>query len=227
MSVESGVGWMPYLVESARLAVEELRRRARIIRRWLPSDYFRRQVYGSFWFEKDVAAALRWTCIPDNIMFETDFPHPTSLSPGPASIAETHRSRPTKLSQGYRSISPGSCCSRTVLGCIAVRLEVERDERSVRGRLRRGPHSRGELGRHAARRQPRTRRPLRHPSRLDRAFRSEPDPAASRKTASASSSGPGAARTPSPSCSTSGSPAPSCCTTWPCSGSTRVRSTTS
>ena len=28
---------------------------------------------------------------PDNLMFETDFPHPTSLSPGPASIARTPR----------------------------------------------------------------------------------------------------------------------------------------
>ena len=25
---------------------------------------------------------------PDNLMFETDFPHPTSLSPGPASPSE-------------------------------------------------------------------------------------------------------------------------------------------
>jgi len=26
---------------------------------------------------------------PDNILYETDFPHPTSMSPGPASYAET------------------------------------------------------------------------------------------------------------------------------------------
>ncbi|MGE4651180.1 MAG: amidohydrolase family protein, partial [Myxococcota bacterium] len=24
---------------------------------------------------------------PDNVLYETDFPHPTSMSPGPASIA--------------------------------------------------------------------------------------------------------------------------------------------
>jgi predicted TIM-barrel fold metal-dependent hydrolase len=25
---------------------------------------------------------------PDNILYETDFPHPTSMSPGPASVAD-------------------------------------------------------------------------------------------------------------------------------------------
>src|SRR3546814_3051681 len=29
--------------------------------------------------------------MPDNVMFETDYPHPTSLSPGPASVAENPR----------------------------------------------------------------------------------------------------------------------------------------
>jgi predicted TIM-barrel fold metal-dependent hydrolase len=28
---------------------------------------------------------------PDNFMFETDYPHPTSMSPGPASPAELPR----------------------------------------------------------------------------------------------------------------------------------------
>ena len=52
----------------------------------LPSEYFRRQIYGSFWFER-ASALSAIELYPDNIMFETDFPHPTSMSPGPATSA--------------------------------------------------------------------------------------------------------------------------------------------
>ena len=49
----------------------------------LPSEYFRRQIYGCFWFEQQVAldAIAQY---PDNILFETDYPHPTCQHPGPA-----------------------------------------------------------------------------------------------------------------------------------------------
>ena len=52
----------------------------------LPSEYFRRQCYGTFWFETSTLPLL--STYPDNFMFETDYPHPTSMSPGPASPAE-------------------------------------------------------------------------------------------------------------------------------------------
>jgi hypothetical protein len=51
----------------------------------LPSEYFVRQCYGSFWFERGTLPLLQ--SYPDNFMFETDYPHPTSMSPGPASPA--------------------------------------------------------------------------------------------------------------------------------------------
>ncbi len=85
--VESAFGWMPSFVESmdwqwlnagAQLAYPDLE---------LPSHYFRRQVYGMFWFETE-ALKRQVDLFADNLMFETDFPHPTSLSPGPASPAE-------------------------------------------------------------------------------------------------------------------------------------------
>jgi predicted TIM-barrel fold metal-dependent hydrolase len=38
-----------------------------------------------FWFEKDSLELL--PKYDDNVMFETDFPHPTSLHPGPASYS--------------------------------------------------------------------------------------------------------------------------------------------
>lgn len=84
VSVESGASWLPFLVESLDWQWKNSGAAATFPERKLPSEYFRRQVYGSFWFE---SALLKQTLamFPDNIMFETDFPHPTSLSPGPAS----------------------------------------------------------------------------------------------------------------------------------------------
>ena len=55
----------------------------------LPSEYFLRQCYGSFWFERTTLPLLE--AYPNNFMFETDYPHPTSMSPGPASPAELPR----------------------------------------------------------------------------------------------------------------------------------------
>ncbi len=53
----------------------------------LPSEYFRRQMYATFWFEQGIDRQI--DLYPDNVMFETDFPHPTSLSPGPGSHAKS------------------------------------------------------------------------------------------------------------------------------------------
>jgi hypothetical protein len=55
----------------------------------LPSEYFRRQIYGTFWFEYHVGRFV--DLYPDNFMFETDYPHPTSLSPGPGTYAQGPR----------------------------------------------------------------------------------------------------------------------------------------
>lgn len=54
----------------------------------MPSDYFRRQVYATFWFENESLRRLV-DLYPDNLMFETDFPHPTCLAPGPASYTDS------------------------------------------------------------------------------------------------------------------------------------------
>lgn len=90
VSVESGASWLPYIVEAMDWQWQNSGSHKAYPERLLPSDYFRRQVYGTFWFEK---ALLKRTLemFPDNLMFETDYPHPTSLSPGPASIAQDPR----------------------------------------------------------------------------------------------------------------------------------------
>jgi predicted TIM-barrel fold metal-dependent hydrolase len=86
VSVESGASWLPFLIESLDWQWRNSGARRDHPDRLMPSEYFRRQVYGSFWFERDlVREAIR--LYPDNIMFESDYPHPTSLSPGPCSTS--------------------------------------------------------------------------------------------------------------------------------------------
>jgi predicted TIM-barrel fold metal-dependent hydrolase len=52
-----------------------------------PSDYFRRQVHVCYGFEQDSFRAALDVLGPDNILFETDFPHPTCLYPDPLAHA--------------------------------------------------------------------------------------------------------------------------------------------
>jgi predicted TIM-barrel fold metal-dependent hydrolase len=92
VSVESGVGWIPYALDAmdwmwknSGVALEHPEYDL------LPSEYFRRQIYGCFWFEDATAISAIEHLGPDNILYETDFPHPTSMSPGPASFAVSAR----------------------------------------------------------------------------------------------------------------------------------------
>jgi predicted TIM-barrel fold metal-dependent hydrolase len=87
VSVESGVGWIPTVLETFDWQWQN---------NWvrsehpeydlLPSEYFRRQIYSCFWFE-EAGIDRMLELYPDNVMYETDFPHPTSMSIGPKSIA--------------------------------------------------------------------------------------------------------------------------------------------
>ena len=85
VSVESGFGYIPFLLESLDWQWMGTGAHRRYPERLMPSEYFRRQVYTMFWFERDTLELL--PRFQDNVMFETDFPHPTSLHPGPASYA--------------------------------------------------------------------------------------------------------------------------------------------
>ena len=85
VSVESGAGWIPFALE----AMDWQWKNAGVRNEHpeydlLPSEYFRRQMYASFWFEEEgLPAALQQ--FPDNMLYETDYPHPTCQAPGPAS----------------------------------------------------------------------------------------------------------------------------------------------
>ena len=47
----------------------------------LPYEIFKRQIFGCFWFEKVAPKSLIEAIGEDNLLFETDFPHPTCLYP--------------------------------------------------------------------------------------------------------------------------------------------------
>jgi uncharacterized protein len=88
VSVESGVGWIPFLLESMdwqwhNTGVVHEHPELTL----LPSEYFARQIYSCFWFESGSARMAIELLGDDHILFETDFPHPTGLTPGPASSA--------------------------------------------------------------------------------------------------------------------------------------------
>ncbi|MCE2390242.1 MAG: amidohydrolase [Proteobacteria bacterium] len=79
VSVESGAGWIPFILQSADYQFHTLNVGSeRPDLKLLPSEYFRRQVYACCWFEKISPELLEWIGA-DRIMFETDYPHPTSL----------------------------------------------------------------------------------------------------------------------------------------------------
>ena len=87
VSVESGAGWIPALLEAfdwqwTNGGVRDEHPEYDL----LPSEYFKRQVYACFWFERE-AMGHAIELYPDNMLYETDFPHPTSMSPGPQTPA--------------------------------------------------------------------------------------------------------------------------------------------
>jgi len=79
VSVESGIGWIPFVLEAADHSYLEARPNRTSEWEMLPSDYFRRQVYACYWFETVAPTKLLGEIPVDNILFETDYPHPTCL----------------------------------------------------------------------------------------------------------------------------------------------------
>lgn len=81
VSVESGIGWLPFALEALDYQfIEGGGTRTRPEFDGLPSEYFAEQVSITFWFEQQAVRELVGSSIPiDNVMFETDFPHPTCL----------------------------------------------------------------------------------------------------------------------------------------------------
>jgi predicted TIM-barrel fold metal-dependent hydrolase len=80
VSVESGMGWVPFMLESvdhvfsyAQVDAE----RPEYVEK--PSAYFHRQVSVCAFFEEIAPQRLLDVVGADNVLFETDFPHPVCL----------------------------------------------------------------------------------------------------------------------------------------------------
>jgi predicted TIM-barrel fold metal-dependent hydrolase len=87
VSVESGIGWIPFILEALDYEMGENAPMARAKLPLTPTEYFRRQIYATTWFERTDLPAVVAAVGEDNIMFETDYPHPTCLYPDPLKTA--------------------------------------------------------------------------------------------------------------------------------------------
>jgi predicted TIM-barrel fold metal-dependent hydrolase len=80
VSVESGIGFLPFILEACDYTFEYSDvRRQRPEFTLKPSEYFRRQVYGCYFFEEFAPQHLLDAIGVDNVLFETDYPHPVCL----------------------------------------------------------------------------------------------------------------------------------------------------
>jgi uncharacterized protein len=90
VSVESGCGWIPFILETLDYEMSEnapadLRKMKK-----MPSEYFKSNLYATLWFERNFNRLpdLVDTVGEDRVLFETDFPHPTCLYPDPLKAVE-------------------------------------------------------------------------------------------------------------------------------------------
>jgi len=80
--IESGIGWVPFVLEMLEHQFDEMRTIEDHGLRRRPKEYFAKNFWVSFWFEKFAPQHMLEEIGIDRVMFETDFPHPTSLYPG-------------------------------------------------------------------------------------------------------------------------------------------------
>ncbi len=88
VSVESGIGWLPFVLEALDYQCGETAPDHMAHLSMKPSEYFKRQFYGCFWFESRSLGSAIEQLGADQVMFETDFPHPTCLYPDTSRVRE-------------------------------------------------------------------------------------------------------------------------------------------
>jgi uncharacterized protein len=80
--IESGAGWVPFWLEGLEHQMDEFRTAINRGLKRRPKEYFAKNFWVSFWFEKFAPTKMLEEIGVDRVMFETDYPHPTSLYPG-------------------------------------------------------------------------------------------------------------------------------------------------
>lgn len=120
VSVESGAGWIPFVIEALDWQWHNSGVRGEHPEYdLLPSEYFERQIYASFWFEEDgLASAL--ARYPGNILYETDYPHPTCQAPGPASSGTNPRFYAEKVLAGVPEATLRKVLHDTAAGLYGI-----------------------------------------------------------------------------------------------------------
>jgi predicted TIM-barrel fold metal-dependent hydrolase len=108
VSVESGIGWIPYVLERLEYQLLESKEDGKAITS--PTQQFRDHIYSCFWFEETGPSRLLDRIGFDNVLFETDYPHPTCLYPTP-------------VQHGIRQLAPwGPEVTRKVMSENAIKL---------------------------------------------------------------------------------------------------------
>jgi predicted TIM-barrel fold metal-dependent hydrolase len=84
VSAESGIGWIPFILESLEYQLDEMVTDPdeATLQKRRPTDYFRDHLYVMFWYEQVGPSKLVQDIGVNNILIETDVPHPTCLYPG-------------------------------------------------------------------------------------------------------------------------------------------------
>ncbi|MFU8814465.1 MAG: amidohydrolase family protein [Pseudomonadales bacterium] len=83
VSVESGVGWMPFLLDALEYQWDQMIPTEVKHHQLRPTEKFRRNVHACFWFEERGVDRFVERFGAGNLLFETDFPYPTCLYPEP------------------------------------------------------------------------------------------------------------------------------------------------
>jgi predicted TIM-barrel fold metal-dependent hydrolase len=117
VSVESGVGWVPFHLETMDWQWQNCGLHVEHPDWELPSTYFRRQFYSCFWFERETIETALRVVGEDRLLYETDYPHPTCQAPGPASIGVKPQEY---IRQSLGSLSEGT--TRKLLHDNAARI---------------------------------------------------------------------------------------------------------
>lgn len=110
VSVESGIGWLPYVLERLEYQLLESVPDDESVRLPSPTQQFRDHAYACFWFEETVPLLALDRLGFDNVLFETDYPHPACLYP-------------SAVEHGLRVLEPwGEEVQRKVMGGNAAKL---------------------------------------------------------------------------------------------------------
>ena len=80
--IESGMGWVPFWLEAMEHQLDEFRTMQNRGLKLRAKEYFKRHFWVSYWFEDYAPRHMLEEIGVDRVMFETDYPHPTSLYPG-------------------------------------------------------------------------------------------------------------------------------------------------